>query len=225
MTDGKFIRRILDGDEEAALCFKEIYIDGLVRAAVSKKYPSLRSCIEDIRQGLWAYFTERDWKILRNFKNLPNDPPPGLRSYLYVAISRFIVKQYRDQLIGRFIPLFFDEDDDADPMEKIASPDFGPDRVLENKTSKEKVGNVAGILMNEVLISASPAGLSDRELEILRMRCIMERPSREVADLLGMKAGAVDTALSRAKKKIRDFYEARGLLNDVREVLRDVTES
>ncbi|MDR0652476.1 MAG: hypothetical protein LBG12_04115, partial [Synergistaceae bacterium] len=112
-----------------------------------------------------------------------------------------------------------------DPLEQIADPSPGPDRVLENEAAGEKIGILADILLREVLIPNSPAGLSERELQILRLRCIACRPSREVAELFGMRTGAVDTALSRAKKKICDFCDAKNLLDDIREVLRDAAES
>jgi DNA-directed RNA polymerase specialized sigma24 family protein len=120
--------------------------------------------------------------------------------------------------------LGLDEENDFNPLERIADPEPGPDRVFENNETRERIWSWADFILREVLTAGSPAGLNERELEILRLRCIAKRPSREVAKLFSMKTGAVDTVLSRAKKKIRDFCDAKGLLNDIRETLRDVVD-
>jgi RNA polymerase sigma factor (sigma-70 family) len=224
MTDDDFIRAVLSGDGDAEACFQEIYINGIVRAKIRDRYPWLKSEAEDICQDMWLYFKERDWRFLRNFLALENRFA-GLRAYLCTTVVRFIVKKYRNKFGCVIIPLIFDEDDETDPMQKVAAPEPNPDRALENKILEERIEYLTALLFDEVLVPGSPSGLSEREQKIFRMRCVMRLHAKETAEMLGMHIGAVDTALSRAKKKIRDFYEDRGLSNEVREVLRDVAGS
>ena len=219
-TDDEFIEAVLRGDEDAEGCFREIYIDGPVHFIVFKKYYWLKADVEDICQEIWLYFKSRNWKLLSNFKNLPaQSEAPKLHSYLYGAVSRLIVKQYRNKFGHFLIPLIFDDDEN-----EIEIPTPGADQAFERENAHERAENLVEVLFSEVLVPGSKAKLSDAEQKILRMRCIMQQPlsSKEVGDCLGMTPGAVDAAFFRARKKIRNFYEAEGLLKDVMEVLRDV---
>jgi DNA-directed RNA polymerase specialized sigma24 family protein len=225
LTDDKFIEAVLNGDGDAEGCFREIHIDQPVRRLVFNKFYWLKSDIEDISQEIWLYFKSRDWKVLSNFKNLPVQPgqtekPPRLHSYLYGAASRLIAKQYKNSFGHLLIPLIFDDDGEEKELE---IPTEGPERVFEREDMRERACNLTEILFSEVLISNSKAGVNDTEQKIVRMKCIMQPPlsSKEAGGLLKMTPGAVDTALSRARGKIRAFYEAKGLLKDVMEVLRD----
>jgi DNA-directed RNA polymerase specialized sigma24 family protein len=222
ITDNEFIDAIFIGDEGAEGCFREIFIDQPVRSLVFKKYYWLKTEVEDICQELWLYFKSRDWKLLSNFKDLPVQPEaPKLRSYVYGAISRRIVKQYKNKFAPLLIPLIFD---DGCEME---IPTSGADRAFERKDLQKRAENLVEILFNEALTPDSKAGLSDAEQKIVRMRLIMQPPlsSKETAASLKMALGSVDTALFRAKKKIRDFYISKNLIEDVREVLRDAAAS
>jgi DNA-directed RNA polymerase specialized sigma24 family protein len=127
-------------------------------------------------------------------------------------------KQYRNKFAPFLIPLIFDDE------KEIEIPTPGPDHLFERESARMKIEKLVDVLFEEVLVPISKAGLSDTEQKILHMRYIMQPPlsSKEAGKLLGMAPGAVDTALFRARKRIRDFYEAKGLLKDVLEVLRDV---
>ena len=220
-TDYEFIHAVLSGDKGAEGCFSEIYIDGPVRSIVFKKYYWLKADVEDICQEIWLYLKSRHWKILNNFKNLPAGPEaPKLYSYLCGAVSRLIVKQYRNKFAHFLVPLIFDNE------EEMEIPTLGTDQIFEREDAQKRAENLVEMLFSEILTPGSKAGLNDAEQKIFRMRCIMQPSlsSREVGNLLGMKPGAVDTALSRAKKKIRNFYEAKGLLEDAMEVLRDAAD-
>ena len=220
ISDDRFIDAVLLGDERAEGCFREIHIDQPVRSIVFKKYYWLKADIEDICQDLWLYFKSRGWKLLSNFKNLPTRPEaPKLCSYVYGAVSRLIVKQYKNKLAPFLIPLVLDDG------EEIEIPTPGPDQFFESENLRQRVENLSEIFFSEVL--DSEAVLSDTEQKIVRMRCVMQPPlsSKEAGDILDMTSGAVDTALSRAKKKIRDFYKGKDLLDDVMEVLQDAAAS
>jgi RNA polymerase sigma factor (sigma-70 family) len=226
MEDKSFIRLIVEGDEGARLRFKEMYLDGLARSVVFRRYPGLKSYIEDICQDLWVYFTERNWQAVRNFLSLLDSPnPPKLRPYFAVVIGRFIVKRpnYKRTLFAHFVPLIVDADEEngPGPLERIRDPEPGPDQVIEDNEAREKIEKVADFILREVMAPGGTAGLSEREREIVRLRCVARRSSAEVAELFGMNICAVDTALSRAKGKIRRFCEARGMSEAIKEALRD----
>jgi RNA polymerase sigma factor (sigma-70 family) len=223
MTDEDFIDAVLSGDSDAEAGFQEIYINGIVRAKVRVKFPWLSSETEDICQEIWVYFKERNWRILQNYDAL-RDKAAGLRAYLCATVARFIAKRYRNKFGGFVIPLIFDENDETDPFQKIESPEPNPQRALENKDIGEKMENLTAMLFDEALKSNSAAALNEKELKIVRMRCVMGLHSKKVSEILEMSVSSVDTALSRAKKKIRYFYAAKGLLEEVREVLRDAAE-
>ena len=225
ITDREFIDAVLLGDGGAEGCFNEIYIDKPVRSIVFKKYYWLKNDIEDICQDLWLYFKSRNWRVLSNFKNLPPQPNiPELRAYIYGAVSRLIVKQYRNKFAPLLIPLIFN---DGEELEIPTLDQAGPDHAMEREDLRKRAVNLAEILFSEVLDPNSEAVLNDTEQKIVRMRCVMQPPlsSREAGSILKMTPGAVDTALSRARKKIRLFCKSKGLLEDVMEVFRDAAAS
>jgi len=224
LTDHEFIDAVLLGDQGAEGCFREIYIDRPARYVVFKKYYWLKTDIEDVCQDIWLYFKSRDWKLLSNFKNLPVQPEaPKLRSYVYGAVSRLIVKQHGNKFAPFLFPLIFDDGEEIE----IFAPSPGPDQFFEKENLRQRFENLLEILFSQVLNPSSEAVLNDTEQKIVRMRCLMQPPlsSREAAGILKMTPGAVDTALSRARKKIRDFYRDKDLLEDVMEVLQDAAAS
>jgi len=221
LTDDEFIKAVLHADEGAEGCFREIYIDQPVRFIVFKKFYWLKGDLEDICQEIWLHFKSANWKLLSNFQNLPTQPePPKLRSYLFGAISRLIAKQYRDKFGYFLIPLIFDDDGEE---REIEDPSPGPEQAFEREDIQKRAENLVKIFFNEALIPSSKAGLNDAEQKILRVKCIMQPPlsSKEAGGILEITPGAVDTALFRARGKIRKYYEAKGLLKDVMEVLQD----
>jgi RNA polymerase sigma factor (sigma-70 family) len=233
-TDTEFIEAILTGDKEAEACFREMYIDKPVRNIVSKKYPWLKTDVDDISQEIFKYFKEKDWRALINFKNLSAQQmePPKLCSYIWGAASKLIATHYMNKL-GPILwpPIYYDDDekieqytkriiaisistyDEEDTKVFALEPDR-PDIKVKREEVLKRLENLVEVLFSKVLPKdgISKAGLSEIEQRIIRLRCIARLSSKEVGSILGMKPGTVDSTLSRTKKKIRDYFSDEGLL-------------
>jgi DNA-directed RNA polymerase specialized sigma24 family protein len=245
-TDIEYIDAVLMGDNEAEACFREMFIDKPVLNIVSRKFPWLKTDVDDICQEIWKYFKEKDWRVLISFKNLSAQQanPPKLSSYIWGAVSNLIATYYMSKL-GPILwpPIYYDDDekieqykkriiidsistDEGDDIDVIAPESERPDKKVEHKDVMERLEKLVDVLFREVLPKngISKAGLSEREQGIVRLKCIARLPSKEVGSILGMMTGAVDTALSRAKKRVLDYFNDKELLGDVKEGLRDAED-
>ena len=242
LSDIEYIDEILAGNNEAEACFREIYIDRLVNFIVFKKLYWLKPSLEDICQEIWLNFKEKNWKILVNFKNLQTPEPLKLQKYIGVAICRFIAnncwtkfgpilfpqifgdkEKMEEQKRVFAVPLSSDDKEDID----IAAPESDwPENIVEYNDVLNRLENLVKVFFSNVIPEdrISKAGLNEREQRIVRLKCVANLSSKEIGCLLEMTPEAVDTALSRAKKKIRDYYKEEGLWNDVMEALRDAED-
>ena len=222
-SDDEFIDAILSGIEEPEACFREIFIDEPVHSIVSKKFYCLKDDVDDICQEIWKKFKENNWRVLINFRNLPNQPaPPILRYYIWGAVNNFILKHHKNKFYNVLLPLISDDGEDIE----IAAPESDrPDKKSELKDVLNKIEKTVELFFKEVIPNdgISKAGLNENEQRIVRLKCVTQIPlsSKEIGDILKMMPGAVDTAFSRARVKMRIYFENIGIFEDILEILRD----
>jgi len=222
MSDMEYIAAVLNGDKDADVCFIGDFIEKICKQILRKRgpyEPTLQAVVtsEALSNDIYCYLKEHDWDALRTFKGTSQ-----LNTYMYAVISRFLVRHYRSFLnTGQLLVKSLLPDEDDDFMDRIPDSTPWPDGKIEQNEREAKLVELHNVLLEEVLVPASKADLSQNEQRCIRLRYIANIPSREAAAILDMTINNVNVTTHNARTKIRNYFRAKGLLQDIQEVLND----
>lgn len=187
MEDNRIIELFFARDESAIAVASEKY--GPYCESVAGNILDAPEDVEEVLSDTW----------LRAWKSIPPQRPENLKLYLAriarnLAFDRFR-SQCRQKRGGSQIVLALEELSHC-----IPSPDH-PGTALEEKELSAAVN---------AFLSTVP----QRDRVIFLRRYFYTQPFEEIADCCGISQGAVRTALSRTRKKLKHYLIKEGFLYD-----------
>ena len=93
-----------------------------------------------------------------------------------------------------------------------------PEEKYIQREERAEKANLLNIMLDRVLGDNSEANLTDIEKKCIRLKCMADASSKEIAQMYNMTVTYVDTTTHRARKKIRKYFESEGLLQDLKEM-------